>query len=75
MVIQKRTHARTQKTLPDSQFLLSLCSLQDVDEVFQVVEIFGPGQPATHCAHHFHRCRYHVFMLQYGRIRGVRHTK
>lgn len=40
---------------PDGQFLLGLGSLQDVDEVFQVVEVFGPGQPATHGSDHLHR--------------------
>lgn len=40
--------------LPNGQFLLSLASLQDVNEVFQVVEVLGPGQPATHGSDHLH---------------------
>lgn len=43
-------------TLPDSQFLFSLRCLQDVDELLEVVEVFGPGESATYRAHHLHRC-------------------
>lgn len=57
---------------PDSQFLLGLRRLQDVDEVFQVVEVLGPCQPAAHCSHHLHRRRYHVLVLRCpSRERGV----
>lgn len=52
---------------PDSQFLLGLHRLQDVDEVFQVVEVLGPSQPAAHCSHHLHRGRYHVLVLRCAR--------
>lgn len=39
---------------PDGQFLLRLARLQDVDEVLQVVEVLGPGEPATHGSNHLH---------------------
>lgn len=45
----------TQTTSPDSQLLLNLRCLQDVDKVFQVVQVLGPGQLAAHRAHNLHR--------------------
>lgn len=55
------------RATPDSQLLFNESCLQDVDEVFQVIEVFGPGQPAAHCTHHLHRCRNDVLMLQHTR--------
>lgn len=42
------------RATPDSQLLFNESCLQDVDEVFQVIEVFGPGQPAANCTHHLH---------------------
>lgn len=57
---------------PDHEFLIGLCRLQDMDEVFQVVHVPGPGQPATHGTHHLHRRRHHVLMLQvWQKLKGL----
>lgn len=53
-VLRIRVFPQCEGASPDGQFLLNLASLQDVNEVFQVVEVLGPGQPATPSSDHLH---------------------
>lgn len=64
MAYSKKKCFLKETILLGSQFLLSLPCLQDVDEVFEVVKILGPGQPAAHSAHNRHRRQDHVVMLE-----------